>query len=291
MKNEGPVYRRSPHRANVDTDDTYPTEPTERRSTPRGELQARLAELEAQNRELREAQTRTESTHQVYVELYEDSPVAHLVLDKDGIILRASRAAGDLLDTPVRRLIRKPFHLFVQRDTLNEYRAHCREAILTRQKVACDALLRIRDRNPVMARLEIVGMRYPEAEGLACHMAIVEIRELEECAVPLDDETVQLPQELPTVNLATPGETKPLWGEADTVAKEEAHSSHEAHGALGCVRNILTLLSSAVPNEHPYARYIPMAEDRLNDIAAALERLPQQPREDNTAQALPVQNA
>ncbi|MDX9975530.1 MAG: PAS domain-containing protein [FCB group bacterium] len=289
MKNEGPVYRRSPQRAVADTDDTYSDEPSEKRHTARGELQARLAELEAQNRELREAQARAESNHHIYVELYEDSPVAHLVLDKDGIILRASRAAGDLLDTPVRRLIRKPFHLFVQRDTLNEYRAHCREAILTRQKVACGALLRIRDRNPVEARLEIVGMRYPEAEGLACHMAIVEIRELEESDAPAEGETAHLPHDLPAVNLATSGETKPLWGQADP--QEDPHSSHEAHGALGCIRNILTLLSNAVPGDHPYTRYIPMAEERLNDIAAALERLPRKPADETPVQPLPARNA
>lgn len=279
MKNQGPVERRSTKRVSLDTDDTYSDESSRSSFPDLSEIQARLAELDFENRELREAQVQAETAHQTYVDLYEGSPVAHLVLDKDGLILRASRAAGDLLGMSARRLQHKPFHLFVQRDTLNEYRAHCREAILTRQRVSCGALLRIRDRNPVEARLEIVGTRYPEADGPVCHMAIVEIRELEESALSLDSETVALPQELSAINLATQKDSRPLWTES---APERETLFQEMTNALSCVKNILTLLGGAVPSEHPYARYIPKAEDKLHEIASTLERIQGGPSTETT---------
>jgi PAS domain S-box-containing protein len=270
MKNQGPVERRAAKRTAADTDETYPGQAAEPSHANRSEIQTRLNELEFQNRELREAQLRAESALQLYVDLYEESPVAHLVLDKDGLILRASRAAGDLLGMSSRRLVHKPFHLFVQRDTLNEYRAHCREAILTRQKVACNALLRIRDRNPVEARLEIVGTRYPEADGPVCHMAIVEIRELEDSAIAVESETVTLPQDVPAINLTAQKEARPLWTEPMI---DRPQPSPDLSNSLACVKNILTLLATAVSSEHPYARYIPKAEEKLSELALGLERL------------------
>jgi PAS domain-containing protein len=214
-------------------------------------LQARLAELELQNKELRDAQDHSEQLQRIYGELYEGSPLAHVVLDTSGFILRANRAAGDLLDTPTRALLRQPFHAYIVPDPDCDYRDYCREAIVARRRSSCEAVLQRLSGSRVRVRLSIIGMCDPETGQLVCHVALAAIGD------PHDGKTgeVEVPGQ---PNAEAPAEIRQL--------------AHDISDALAGVKNVLFLLKGAVPPEHPFSRYLPLAEDRIQYVASILHR-------------------
>ena len=214
-------------------------------------LHARLIELELQNAEFRAAQEESEHLRHVYVELYENSPVAHVVLDKDGLILRVNRSAGELLRVEPRRLLHKPFLMFMMRENLNDYRASCREAIVTRQRSVCEALVRPRDGEPFRARLDVVGMHDPDTRQLACHMTVTP--------------------------LAIPARTRTDADEPDKPVPDDGNYArqlvHDIRNALAGVRNVLLLFKSAMPAEHPYLKYLPLVDRQFDAIERSAEAL------------------
>lgn len=73
------------------------------------ELQARQAELEMQNRELREAQQRLEETRDRYAALYDFSPVGYLTLDISGLIVEINLTGAAMLGLERANIVGKPF--------------------------------------------------------------------------------------------------------------------------------------------------------------------------------------
>jgi PAS domain S-box-containing protein len=68
------------------------------------ELQVHRAELEMQNRALRETQQELEFAVHRYADLYHSLPIAYVTLGREGRILEANQAAGDLLGVSRERL-------------------------------------------------------------------------------------------------------------------------------------------------------------------------------------------
>ena len=226
-------------------------------------LQARLIESELQNTDLRQAQEDAQRYSQIYVELYEHSPISHLILDRNGVILRANQTAGELLGLDASRLIRKPFLLFVMRETLNEYRAHCREAILTRQRVTCDVLLRPRTAEPFWGRLDTVGMHDLESDELVCHMAVVPF---------LSSDRPVAKQHRSDESESHPEVDSQPRADAEPSAAHLDHDVHDLKRVVAGIKSVLQLLKSIVPGDHPYTRYIPLAEEQLDRILEAAAR-------------------
>jgi PAS domain S-box-containing protein len=77
------------------------------------ELSALEAELSQQAEVLAAGQHATEATRQRYQELFEFAPDGYLVLDTEGVIQEANRAAAILLQVPQDRLLRKPLTVFI----------------------------------------------------------------------------------------------------------------------------------------------------------------------------------
>src|SRR5579883_161870 len=80
------------------------------------ELESRHAELEAQNRALREAQGQLEATRGRYADLYDFAPVAYFTLGEDTSILEANVAAASLMGRERSGIIGKPLGSFVRLD-------------------------------------------------------------------------------------------------------------------------------------------------------------------------------
>ena len=83
------------------------TEPTMSRLMH--ELQVHQVELEMQNRELREAQTRLEASRARYAELFDRAPIGYARLDRNGVILEINLTAAAMLRRPRELLVDTPF--------------------------------------------------------------------------------------------------------------------------------------------------------------------------------------
>jgi PAS domain S-box-containing protein len=73
------------------------------------ELHVHQVELEIQNRELREAQQRLETSQARYAELYDRAPVGYATLDANGLIVEINLTAAALLGRERNHLVKTPF--------------------------------------------------------------------------------------------------------------------------------------------------------------------------------------
>jgi PAS domain S-box-containing protein len=73
------------------------------------ELQVHQVELEMQNRELREAQTRLEASRARYTELFDRAPIGYATVDRNGLILEINLTAAAMLRRPRELLLQTPF--------------------------------------------------------------------------------------------------------------------------------------------------------------------------------------
>src|SRR5262245_62703385 len=69
------------------------------------ELQVHQIELEMNNRALREAQAELEHSAHLYLDLYDNLPLAYLTVNASGLIRQANRAAHEWLNPDKRALV------------------------------------------------------------------------------------------------------------------------------------------------------------------------------------------
>jgi PAS domain S-box-containing protein len=91
------------------------------------DLEVHQEELEAQQRQLIEAQQALEAARDLYADLFELAPVGYVVLDAAGIINEINAAALRLLGAQDRlRVARSPFSVFVIEEHRQTFRSHLR---------------------------------------------------------------------------------------------------------------------------------------------------------------------
>jgi PAS domain S-box-containing protein len=88
------------------------------------DLEVHQAELEVQNRQLRETQLLLEESRGRYSDLYDFAPIAYCTLDLSGCILELNLAGAALLETPRGQLIGKPLALFVSSGDRPAFRSY-----------------------------------------------------------------------------------------------------------------------------------------------------------------------
>src|SRR5262249_45526692 len=91
------------------------------------DLEVHQEELEAQQRQLVEAQQALEAARDLYADLFELAPVGYVVLDGSGIINEINAAALRLLGVQDRsRVARSPFSIFIVQEHRQTFRSHLR---------------------------------------------------------------------------------------------------------------------------------------------------------------------
>src|SRR6516165_10475927 len=91
------------------------------------DLEVHQEELEAQQRQLVEAQQALEAARDMYADLFELAPVGYVVLDAAGIINGINAAAIRLLGLQDRlQVVRSPLSVFVINEHRQTFRSHLR---------------------------------------------------------------------------------------------------------------------------------------------------------------------
>jgi diguanylate cyclase (GGDEF)-like protein/PAS domain S-box-containing protein len=141
------------------------------------ELGTHQIELEMQNEELRRAQEELEASRSRYVDLYDFAPIGYLTFDKNGLIREVNLTGAALLGEDRRRLIDKPFSVFVFKDDLDTFRAHLRETLKGGIRKTGEIRIRRKDGSVLPVQLQSVAAEGPEGDATSCRTAVIDITE------------------------------------------------------------------------------------------------------------------
>ena len=141
------------------------------------ELGTHQIELEMQNEELRRAQEELEASRSRYADLYDSAPTSYLTLDRDGLILEVNLTGAGLLGEDRRRLIKKPFSVFVIKDDLDTFRAHLKETLKRETRQIGEIGIRRKDGSVIPVQLQSIAAEGPGGNSTFCRTAAIDITE------------------------------------------------------------------------------------------------------------------
>jgi diguanylate cyclase (GGDEF)-like protein/PAS domain S-box-containing protein len=139
------------------------------------ELGTHQIELEMQNEELRRAQGELEASRSRYADLYDFAPTSYLTFDKDGLIREMNLSGAGLLGVDRRRLINKPFSVFVVKDDRDTFRAHLRETLKRETRQIGEIRIRRKDGSVLSVQLQSIAAEGPEGNATFCRTAAIDI--------------------------------------------------------------------------------------------------------------------
>jgi diguanylate cyclase (GGDEF)-like protein/PAS domain S-box-containing protein len=141
------------------------------------ELGTHQIELEMQNEELRQAQGELEASRSRYADLYDFAPITYLTLDKDGLIREVNLTGAGLLGVDRRRLINKPFSVFVIKDDRDTLREHLRDTFRMESQQITEVRIKRKDGSVVVAQLQSVAAEGNDGDFPSCRTAAIDITE------------------------------------------------------------------------------------------------------------------
>jgi len=127
------------------------------------ELQAYRDKLEAQNRELHDAQRMLQESRDRYADLYDYAPVGYITLDAEGYIQEVNLTAAIMLRLERSRLTGIPFSRFVAESDVEAFRGHLRQSERTLAPVTIELRIAAIDGKEILARL--VSLVVLDSEG------------------------------------------------------------------------------------------------------------------------------
>lgn len=138
------------------------------------ELRVHQAEIEVQNEDLRSSQYELEALLNRYTDLYDFAPIGYCTLDPWGVVLEANIKASQLLGMERRRLIGKPFSIYVDREDRGRFRKHLSQALEAGVRESYELKLAPRGGKPFDAQIEESIAKDPYG-GFLLRMAIIDI--------------------------------------------------------------------------------------------------------------------
>ena len=141
------------------------------------DLQVRQAELEMQNEELRRAQKELEQSRARYSDLYDFAPVGYFAFDKNGLVVEANLTGCQMLGVERSFLVKKPFSLFVDKDSQSTFHDHRQAALTPGLSQMCEITLVRKNGEKFEARLDSVAAADDEGNPALCRTIVTDITE------------------------------------------------------------------------------------------------------------------
>jgi len=141
------------------------------------ELHVHQIELEIQNRELRESQSRVEASRARYAELYDQAPVGYLTLDIQGVITEANLTAATLLGHRRALLAGKPFTAAADLRDVTPFHSHLRACLRSRGKMTVELETTAAQGASLVLQLATVAVVSDDGEVLCYRMTIADLTE------------------------------------------------------------------------------------------------------------------
>jgi len=156
------------------------------------ELQVHQLELEMQNDELRRTQAELQAARDRYADLYDFSPVGHLMLDWQGNILEANSTAGTLLGFSRDKLRGQSFERFIAREDQDSFAHHVRDVLEGGAPHFCEVRLHSESGVSCWLLLKSLAMRDKSGRITNWRMALLEISERKRAEEDLKNASAEL---------------------------------------------------------------------------------------------------
>lgn len=156
------------------------------------ELQVHQIELETQNRELRAAQQLIEITRDRYADLFDFAPVGYVTLDSKGVIREINLTAAGMLGVERARLVGVPFHLYVARDDLAQWREHLRALATPEPHTATELHLVRKGADPLPVLMRSMRVGDEASKNHLCRVAITDITTRKQAELAVEESRARL---------------------------------------------------------------------------------------------------
>jgi PAS domain S-box-containing protein len=144
------------------------------------ELRVHQVELEMQNEQLRRTQQELEASRHKYADLYDFAPIGYFSLDKNGIVTEANYTGCQMLGVEKSRLINKPFHSFVAKNSQNQYYLHRKAAMTPGPGQTCEITIVRKGGEKFEARLDSIPVLNDGEHVVGCRVAVIDITQRKE---------------------------------------------------------------------------------------------------------------
>jgi PAS domain S-box-containing protein len=144
------------------------------------ELRIHQIELEMQNDQLRRTEQELEQSRHKYADLYDFAPIGYFSLDKNGIVTEANYTGCQMLGVEKSRLINKPFHSYVDKDSQNQYYLHRKAAMTPGPGQTCEITIVRKDGETFEARLDSIPVLNDGEHVVGCRVAVIDITKRKE---------------------------------------------------------------------------------------------------------------
>jgi len=141
------------------------------------ELQVHQIELEMQNEELRLAQKELGDSRNKYSDLYDFAPVGYFTFDKNGLIAGANLTGCQMLGVERANLIKKPFRVFVGKESQDDFYLHRQAVSRSNTKQNCEITLVRKDKTTLEVQLESIPAADVKGDLNLCRTAMTDITE------------------------------------------------------------------------------------------------------------------
>jgi two-component system, cell cycle sensor histidine kinase and response regulator CckA len=142
------------------------------------ELKVHQVELEAQNEELRQAQSSLEVARDRFADLYDFAPVGYVTVSEKGLIREANLTLSRLLGVERIALMGKPFSRFVVKKDANTFHLHLQEVLETQSNKTGEVRLAVKDGSLMHARLESLPVSDESRELREIRLVVSDVTDL-----------------------------------------------------------------------------------------------------------------
>ena len=142
-------------------DDFHPCSPEALQKLHR-EQQVQQVMLELQNEELQQTQQALEAAKAHYFQLYDLAPVGYITIDEHEQISLANLTAASLLGITRDALVHEAFSRFIAKESIDEYREHCKKLMQTGEPQSCEYRLMRADGSAFWAVLNATVIEDPD---------------------------------------------------------------------------------------------------------------------------------
>jgi PAS domain S-box-containing protein len=136
------------------------------------------AELEAQNRALREAQSQLEESRSRFADLYDLAPVAYCSFDAAGCIREINLTGTAMMGIDRRQLVGQPFTSVVKLRDPSVFRRHLRICFRERSPVTSEVVFNVKRGGTVVALMASMPIFANDGHVIACRSAFTDLTEL-----------------------------------------------------------------------------------------------------------------
>ena len=126
------------------------------------EQQVQQVMLELQNEELQQTQQALEAAKAHYFQLYDLAPVGYITIDEHEQISLANLTAASLLGITRDALVHEAFSRFIAKESIDEYREHCKKLMQTGEPQSCEYRLMRADGSAFWAVLNATVIEDPD---------------------------------------------------------------------------------------------------------------------------------